>query len=151
MSCKVDALDVLPLVFVALAPPLIAFFGAAAVTGAAEEVINAASNAVDNMKARQELVKKFIWFVFIWLLIPALQLAVTSAAMSISIYSGLAKRLAPWLLAAGFAASLASIMSYDRFFSMLNEGWREMTQFIYIMPMFLTYVIAASRLAHDYD
>jgi hypothetical protein len=140
MSGKADVSDVLPLIFVAPAPPLISFFGAAAVANAAEDVIYTANNVA----ARQEFVEKFIWF-------PALQLAVANAAMRISIYSGLAKRLAPWLLAAGFAALLMSILSYGRFFPMLNEGWGEMTQLLYILSPFPTYLIAAGRLVHDYD
>jgi len=143
MADEVGGLDVLLLVFVAFAPPLISFFGAAAVTNAAEEVMNATT--------RQELIEKLIWFVIIWLLIPVLQLAVTSIATRISIYSGLARGLAPWILAAGFIASLVSIMLYDRFFSMLNEGWKEVTQFAYTAPMFLTYMIAAGRLLFGYD
>jgi hypothetical protein len=53
--------------------------------------------------------------------------------------------------AAGFAALLVSIMLYGRFFSMLNEEWKEMTQFTYTMPMFLTYMIAVGRLLFGYD
>ena len=141
MESEVNGLDVLLLVFVAFAPPLISFLGAAAVTNAAEEVINATT--------QQELIEKLIWFTLIWLLIPALQLAVTNIAMRISIYSRLARVLAPWILAAGLIASLVSVMLYDRFFSMLNEGWKEMTRFIYIVPMFLTYAIAVGRLLFD--
>jgi len=140
---EVGGLDVLLLVFVAFAPPLISFFGAAVVTNAAEEVMSATT--------QQELIEKLIWFVIIWLLVPILQLAVTSIAMRISIYSGLARDLAPWILAAGFIASLVSVMLYDRFFSMLNEGWKEMTRFAYVAPMFLTYAIAAGRLLFGYD
>jgi hypothetical protein len=144
MADEVGGLDVLLLVFVAFAPPAISFFGAAAVTNAAEEVIYA-------VMQQEPIGEKLIWFTLIWLLIPSLQFTVTSAVARISIYSRLARGLAPWMLAAGFAASLVSIMLYDRFFSMLNEGWKEMTRFAYTAPMFLTYAIAAGRLLFDYD
>jgi hypothetical protein len=132
MADEANGLDVFLLIFAAFAPPVIYFFGAAAAANAAEEVIYAAAH-------REHIVEKLIWFMLVWLLIPALQLAVASAAARISIYSRLARRLAPWVLAAGFAASLISIMSYDRFFSMLSEGWKELTQLVYAMPMFPTY------------
>jgi len=138
---EVDTSDVLLLIFVAFAPPLISFLGALVVTNAAEEVMHATTP--------QELIERFLWFVFIWLLIPILQLAVASAAARISIHSALARGLAPWVLVAGFTASLISIMFYDHFFSMLTEGWREMTQFTYIVPMFLTYTITIGRLLFD--
>ena len=138
MANEVDTSDVLLLIFVAFAPPLISFLGAPIVTNAAEEVMRATTP--------QELIERFLWFVFIWLLIPFLQLAVTSAAARISIHSPLARGLAPWVLAAGFTASLISITFYSHFFAMLAEGWREMTQLTYIVPMFLTYTITVNRL-----
>jgi hypothetical protein len=87
--------------------------------------------------------------VIIWLLVPALQVGVASSAMRLSIYSRWAKRIAPWLLAAGFAASLISIPFYDPFLSAFKEGWRQLTAFITFTPMISTYAITANRLILD--
>jgi len=147
---KTNALDVFPLVFVAFAPFFISFFGAAVVTNAAEEAVNVAGKAATDAAARQELAKKLVRLVSIWFLIQALQFAVASAAMLIKIYSRPARRLAPWLLAGGFVASLMSVALYGHFFSML-EKWMRITGFTYIMSIFVTYLIALSRLPTDYD
>ncbi len=143
---KANALDVIPLVFVAFAPPLISFFGAAAVANAAEEVVNVAGKVATDAAARQELTKKMARLVSTWLQIKALQLAVLAVAVSINIRSRLARRLAPWLLVGGFIASLMSIALYGRFFSMVNERWWGMVVFNYIMLIVVTYLTALSRL-----
>jgi len=127
--------DILQLVFISIAPVLITIFGAIYVTDAAEAAINATEKALD----------KFAWFIIIWLLIPALKYAVAIIAMRISIQSKVAKRLAPWILGAGLTASLVSTTLYNHFFSLLTESWREITQFHYTAPIFLTYGIALLR------
>jgi hypothetical protein len=135
MTDESVGVDVLQLIFIAVAPALITVFGAIYVANAAEAVIHA--------KTPEEAVENFIWFVIILLLIPGLKYAMASIAMRIHIQSQLAKSLAPWILGAGFIVSLLSIQLYDHFFSLLTEGfWRDMTRFHYTVPVFLTYGIA---------
>jgi hypothetical protein len=136
-----DVLDVVKVVFVAFAPPAISFIGAAAGAYAIDSLIHATT--------RQELVEGLILFMLSWLLIPALQAAVASSAMQLSIHSKRAMRLAPWLLAIGFIVSLISIQFYDTFLGAFKEGWRQLTAFITFTPMIATYIIAASRLIVD--
>ena len=133
-----DALDIAKVVFVAFAPPAVSFFGAVAGAYAVDRLIHAATP--------RETLDWLVAVVVIWLLIPALQFAVASSAMRISIHSRRATRLAPWLLAAGFAVSLISILPYGSFLSAFREGWREMTMFVTFVPMLLTYMAAAKRL-----
>ncbi len=57
---KTNALDVVPLVFVAFAPLLISFFGVAVATNAAEETVNATAKAAVDATARQKLAKKTV-------------------------------------------------------------------------------------------
>jgi hypothetical protein len=140
-SQDVDVLDVVKVVFVAFAPPAISFFGAAAGAYAVDSLIHATTP--------QETLDRLATLNIIWLLIPTLQATVASSAMRLSIYSKRAMRLAPWLLATGFAASLISIPFYDPFLNAFREGWREMTAFATFMPMILTYIIAANRLIVD--
>jgi hypothetical protein len=142
MATTTDWSDIIKVVFIAFAPSVVSFFGAIAVTNAAEEAIHAATP--------QEALDRFIWFVIIWLLIPGLQFIMASLAMGLSIHSRLAMRLAPWLLGVGFIASLTSIASYAHFLSLLNEKWRGITQFTYFTPLLLTYLIAANQLLSDY-
>jgi len=138
MADEAVGVDILQLVFVAVAPVLITVFGAIYVTDAAEATIHA--------KTPDEALDKFIWFAVIWLLIPALQYAMAGIAARINIQSEEAKSLAPWILGAGLIASLVSTTLYSHFFSLLTEGfWREVTRFHYIAPIFLTYGIAAGR------
>jgi hypothetical protein len=136
-----DVLDVVKVVFIAFAPPAIYFFGAAAGAYAVDSLIHAAT--------LQEALDSLMTVNIIWLLVPALQVSVASSAMRLSIYSRRAMRLAPWLLAAGFAVSLISIPFYGTFLNAFREGWREMTAFITFTPMFLTYITAANRLIAD--
>ncbi len=151
MADEADVLDVLQIALIAFAPPIISLLGATAVTYAAEEAINAAVRVATGMAAKWEFIEKFVLFELIWLALPFLHFAVASVAMRIRVYSELAKRLAPFLLVIGLIASAASITLYDRFFSMLTEGWREMTQFIYTASPFPTYLIAFSRWVHDFE
>ncbi len=150
MADEADVLDVLQIAFIAFAPPIISLLGAVAVTHAAEEVINAAISVATGMATKREFIEKFVLFGLIWLALPFLHFAVASVAMRVEIYSELTKRLAPFLLVIGLAASVASIPFYDRFFSMLTEGWREMTQFLYTVSPFPTYLIAFSRWVYDF-
>ena len=133
-----DALDVVKVVFVALTPPAISFGGAVAGAYAVDRLIHAATP--------QETLDWLAVVVIIWLLVPVLQVAVASSAMRLSIYSRQAKRLAPWLLATGFAISLISIPFYDTFLNVFREGWRQLTAFAIFTPMISTYIVAANRL-----
>jgi len=137
MTDETVGTDILQLVFISIAPVLITIFGAIYVTSAAEAAIHA--------KTPEEVLDKFTWFVIIWLLIPALKYAMVSTATRISIQSEVARRMAPWILGAGLIVSLVSTTLYSRFFSLLTEGWREITQFHYTAPIFLTYGIALLR------
>ena len=136
-----DALDIAKIAFVAFAPPAISFFGAVAGAYAVDRLIHAATP--------QETLDWLAVVVIIWLLVPVLQATVASSAMRLVIYSRRATRLAPWLLAAGFAVSLISIPFYDPFLSVFKEGWRQLTAFITFTPMISTYAIAANRLVAD--
>jgi hypothetical protein len=151
MDGRTDASDVLLLVFIAFAPPLISLLGAAAVTYAAEEAIKTAIYVAFGLATREEFIEKFLLFEIVWLALPFLHFAVAYAAKRIKIYSELTIGLAPLLLTAGLAASVASITLYDHFFSMLKEGWREITRFLYTMSPFPTYLIAFSRWVHDFE
>jgi hypothetical protein len=136
-----DALDIVKVVFVSFAPPAVSFGGAVAGAYAVDRLIHAATP--------RETLDWLVTVIVIWLLIPTLQFAVASSAMRISIYSRRAMRLAPWLLAAGFVASLISIQFYGPFLNAFKEGWREMTVFITFTPMLLTYITATNRLIAD--
>ena len=140
-SQDVDELDVVKVVFVAFAPPAVSFFGAVAGAYAVDSLIHAATP--------QEALDRLAVLHIIWLLIPMLQVTVASSAMRISIHSRRAKRLAPWLLAAGFVASLISIPFHDPFLNALKEGWRQFTAFAFFAPMISTYIVATNRLIVD--
>lgn len=138
MANKVDAVDIVKVIIISFAPAVASFLGAAVGSHAIDEVLHAATP--------REALEKFAVLNAIWVLIPAPQIAIAAFAMNVRIRSGLARRIAPWLLGAGFVASWFSISSYSYFLSFLKEGWRGMTALIYFMPMLTTYAVAANSL-----
>jgi hypothetical protein len=128
-----DGLDIIKVVFIAFAPPIVSFILAIAGNHTIDELLRATTI--------QEVVEKFAMLNFIWILIPISPIPATAVAVRVRIRSRLAKFIAPWLLAVGFVISLYSI-TYAYFLSFLKEGWREMTLFTYFMSTITTYVVA---------
>jgi hypothetical protein len=139
MTCE-DGADLMEVAFVAFAPAVISFFGAVAGAWVADGLVRATTS--------RELLAWLANFIIIWLMIPTLQAAVASYASRIDICDRRARRLAPWLLATGFATSLASIPFYSPFLSLFKEGWRQLTEFTYFAPMLATYAVTSSRLMY---
>jgi len=137
-----DVVDLLKVVFVAVASPAVLFGGAVVWQRVADELFRATTLA--------DALEKLMLFIFMWLAIPLLQGVVASFVMRFSpIRSRLAMRLAPWLLVASFVASLIAFTAYAPLFSLFKEGWRELTEFVYFISMITTYLIALGRLLID--
>jgi hypothetical protein len=133
MVNEVDVLDVVKIIITAFALPITSFLLATAGNHTIDELLRATT--------MQEAARKFAMLNFIWIQIMASPMPALAIAMQVRIRSRLAKFIAPWLLAAGFAASLYSI-AQAHFLSFLKEGWREMTLFIYFMSVITTYIAA---------
>jgi hypothetical protein len=135
MVKKVDVIDVVKLIIISIVPPVGLFLGAAMANHTLDEIFHAATP--------QEAVDKVVLLYYIWALIPTPQIVIAYFAIRFAkhgeICSRLARRIAPWLLGAGFVASFLSIPLYDRFLSYVSDGWREATVFTYFTPMILTY------------
>ncbi len=138
MTNKVDVVDVVKVIIISFVPAAASFLGAAVGSYAIDEVLHAATP--------QEALKKFVMLNVVWALIPIPHAAVAIFAMNVRIRSKLARRIAPWLLGAGFVASWFSIPHYSYFLSFLKEGWRGLTALIYFLPMLTAYVVAANSL-----
>ncbi|MFZ8809074.1 MAG: hypothetical protein ACO2PN_13355 [Pyrobaculum sp.] len=141
MKCK-NPLDIIKVVSVAVVPTLIIVVGATAGMHTVNELLSATT--------RKELIERLIWAIIVWLLTPAVKIGFAVSVMKMELCDEKAIRIAPWLYAAGFAASLtAFFMLYPPYFATFKEGWREFTEFVYFMPVVSTYTLAFSRLIHE--
>jgi len=140
MVTKIDV-NVVKLVIVSVVPPLGLLLGAVIANGLIDGILHAAT--------QQEALDKLVALYYVWALIPTPQVAVAYYAVFKRggiCSSTSARRIAPWLLGAGFAASLLTIPLYGRLLSLLNNGWREATIFTYFMPIILIYGPMFSKL-----
>jgi hypothetical protein len=141
--------DAVKLIIITIVPPVASFIGAALANSIIDDVFRMAAFAQTG-KAPRELVDKAVLLYYIWALIPMPQVAVCGFTIwtvkNGGIHSMQVRRIAPWLIAAGFFASLASIPLYGNLLSLLNPGWRELTVIAYFVPMLLTYVNALNLL-----
>ena len=144
MTCRDQTLEIASVALVAFGPPLITATGATAATYAWNKLLNAAT--------KQALIESLVLLIAIWHMIPIVKIlfAYYVMRMDLSLCSRKARYVAPWLLAAGFTASLIAYTHYSPFFATFKEGWRQLTEFTYFTPIVLTYLIAASRLIHEY-
>jgi len=141
LTCQ-NSLDVAKVVFAAFTLPLIVYAGALVATYVANEWLS--------VKTPEELLEKLVLVLTVWLSIPTVKLIFASYVMKVgTLCSEEAKRIAPWLLAAGFAASLYAYTLYSPFFATFKEGWRELTEYVYFVPIPMTYLIASQRLLLD--
>ncbi len=142
MKCQ-NSLDIAKVVSVAAVPPLMIVLGATAGVYTVNELLNAAT--------RKELIEKLILAYIVWLLTPIAKMAFASFVMKMDICDEKARRVALWLYAVGFAVSLALFFTlYPPYFAMFTEGWRELTEFVYLGSTVSTYLIAISRLINEY-
>jgi hypothetical protein len=144
MTCRDQTLEIASVALVAFGPPLITATGATAATYALNELLNATT--------KQALIESFVLLVAVWLAIPIVKALFVLYVMrtDLSLCSRRARYVAPWLLAAGFIASLIAYALYSPFFAAFKEGWRQLTEFAYFTPIVSTYLIVASRLIHEY-
>ena len=144
MTCRDQTLEIASVALVAFGPPLITATGAAAATYVWNKLLNATT--------KQALIESLVLLIAIWLMIPIVKIlfAYYVMRMDLSLCSRKARYVAPWLLTAGFIASLIAYTLYSPFFATFKEGWRQLTQFTYFAPIVSTYLIAASRLIHEY-
>ncbi len=142
MKCQ-NSLDIAKVVLVTVVPPLIIATGAAAGVYTVSELLNATT--------RKELIEKLILACIVWLLTPIAKMAFASFIMKMDICDEKARRVALWLYAVGFAVSLALFFTlYPPYVATFEEGWRELTEFVYLGPTVSTYLIAISRLINEY-
>jgi hypothetical protein len=143
MVTEIDVKKVTKLVIVSVVPPLGLLLGAVIADGLIDGILNAAT--------QQEAFGKLVALYYTWALIPTPQVAVAYFAIRDAKRNGIcgsasARRIAPWILGAGFVASLLTIPLYGRLLSLLGDGWREATEFTYFMPIILTYGAMFSQL-----
>jgi len=144
MTCRDQTLEIASVALVAFGPPLITATGATAATYAWNKLLNAAT--------KQALIESFVLLVVVWLAVPIVKVLFALYVMrtDLSLCSRKARYVAPWLLAAGFTASLIAYTLYSPFFATFKEGWRQLTEFTYFTPIVSTYLIASARLVHEY-
>jgi len=132
--------DIVKAVLVAFALPAMSFILSVAGNQTIDELLHATT--------MQEAAEKFATLNFIWIMFMISPMVVFAAAVGLRIRSRLATLVAPFLLVAGFVASLYSI-TYAHFLSFLKAEWREMTAFVYSMSMITAYVVAANIMFSD--
>jgi hypothetical protein len=146
-----DVLDLLKVVFIAVAPPVIMFLGAVVAVDAARELndtIAKIKEPIDKATIEEfkEKLRRFLW---IWPLIPALQLCIAVFAhIAGSVSSERAGSVAVLAYIAGFFASLIAYTLYEPYFALFTEFWRRLTELTYLGSVALTYFNAFKRLVY---
>ena len=147
-------LDLLKVVLIAVAPPIIMFLGAVAAVDATHELADTVAKIEEPIDeaVRKELMGKLLRFLWIWPLIPALQLCVAAFAhIAGSVRSERAEGVAALAYIAGFSASLAAYTLYEPYFALFTEFWRRLTEFTYLGSVLVIYLNAYRRLAYKKD
>ena len=152
-DCRIDVLDLLKVVFIAVAPPVILLLGAVVAVDAARELNNTIAKIkepIDKIDKAviaefKERLQRFLW---IWPLIPALQLCVAAFAHVVPVRSEGAEGVAVLAYIAGFVASLVAYTLYEPYFALFTEFWRRLTEFTYLGSVVLIYYNAFIRLVY---
>jgi len=147
-----DVSDFRKVVFIAIAPPIIMLLGAVVAVNIAHEynnIIAKIEQGLINKAIREEFMEKLRWLLWIWPLIPGLQLGVAAFAhIAGSVRSECAESIAVWAYMAGFLVSLAAYMLYEPYFALFTEFWRRITEFTYLGSIILVYHNAYRRLVY---
>ncbi|MFZ8812043.1 MAG: hypothetical protein ACO2PN_28570 [Pyrobaculum sp.] len=144
--------DLLKVVFIAAAPPIIMLLGAIAAVNVAHEYTNIIAKIehgpVDEA-VREEFKEKLLRLLWIWPLIPGLQLGIAAFALVAgSLHNERAESVAVWAYMAGLFASLAAYTLYEPFFALFIEFWKPLTEFTYLGSVLVTYHSAYLRLIY---
>jgi hypothetical protein len=144
-------LDLLKIIFIAATPPIIMFLGAVVAVDAARELnetIAKIKEPIDKAMT-EEFKEKLHRPLFIWSLIPALQLCVAAFAhVAGSIHNERLEDAAALAYIAGLFSSLIACTLYEPFFALFTEPWRRLTMFAYIGSAEVVYVYAIRRLLY---
>jgi hypothetical protein len=120
-----DVFDILKVVFISLAPPIISLWGAIA-----GKFIHTAG--------------ALGWLVAV---VSAFQTAVVVYTAWAEVDSKQAKRLAPWLIGIGFIASWISIIPYGSVLSLLSNKWHvQLAALALLVSIFMTCAVAGARI-----
>jgi hypothetical protein len=147
-------LDLLKVISIAATPPIIMFLGAIVAVDAARELNNtiAEINEPIDEAVAAELKEKLQRFLWIWPLIPALQLCIVAFAhVAGSINNERLEDVAALAYIAGLFSSLAACTLYEPYFALFTEPWRRVTMFTYLGSVGVVYFYASRRLIYKKD